>query len=279
MKLAIFSTIFFIHCVCIGQNIEVSVRNIYVDSTEIKNSIISSIQCETNSIVIDSVRKIKLIYAEGKDKFGTKYKIDDFDYFGYDDMVLKNTFPVTFITKKRIKEPLNISGKVRYFTPTIENGGIKIVENPKRNCNFNVLKNNYGIKVIVLAVDDFISVIENKKQFNRVIDSITSNNKLNKKLFKKCINLLVSDHQNYSWKSDQYFAIYIEDPNDQIVGIHTSINNQIVYDGGGIYRFSSSKLVTRRFRQNIEANRSLVFEIENPNSIKDYDFILSNISF
>jgi hypothetical protein len=278
MKLTIFSVILFIQTLCLGQSIEISVRNIYIDSTEIKNSIISSIHCETNSIAIDSVKKIRLLFAEGKDKFGKKYKMDDFDYFDYGDMVPRNAFPITFITKKRIKDSLNINGKIRYFTPTIENDGIKIVENPKQNCNVNVLKSSNNIKIIILDVNNFIAAKANKRQYDNLVTAIISSNNLNKKLFKKCVNLLLSDHQNYAWKSEQYFALYVEDPNNQLVGIHTSINNQIAYDGGGTYRFGLSRLVTRRFRHNIEPNRKFVFEIETPNSIKDYDFSLNNIS-
>lgn len=277
MKFKIIIFILSIQTFCCAQNVEVSVKNIYIDSTETK-SIISSIHCEVKNIEIDNNKKIRLLFAEGKDESGKRYKVDGFDYFGYDDMVLKNTFPVTFFSKKRIKSLLDIYGTLRYFTPTTENGGLKIVENPKQKNNVDIYKSQDNIKVIILNIDDFLEAEKNQEAFNILLAKVVSENRLNKKLFKKCIKLLISDHKTYNWNSNQYFAFYIEDKDDKLAGLHTSINNSISHDGGGTNRFGMASLVTRRFLQNIEPERKIVLEIENSKSVKDFGFVINNIS-
>ncbi|SCZ00291.1 hypothetical protein [Flavobacterium caeni] len=277
MRFTILIFFFLTRHFCFGQNADVVVKNIYIDSTE-TNSFISSIHCEINSIPVDSTKKIRLLFAEGKEKSGKKYKIDDFDYFGYDDMVLKNTFPIIFFTNKKIENPLQIQGKIRYFTPSLENGGLKIIENPKQKNNINIYNGEEDIKVIVIDIDKFVETEKDGKQFKTLIDKVVSKNNLNKKQFKRCIKLLMSDHKTYNWSSKQYFAFYVEDKNDKLAGLHTLINDKIAHDGGGTYRFGSSSLVTRRFRQSIESNWKIVLEIETDKSINDLTFVLSDIS-
>jgi hypothetical protein len=206
------------------------------------------------------------------------YKIDEFDYFGYDDTVIKNTFPVTFFSKKKIDKLKEIKGQLRYFTPSVENGAVKVIEDPKKTLNVNLLSHNPQIKALIINVEKLIELkTSEKEEYQTEIKTIIFNNDLNRKLFEKCLAKLFEEHKTYNRISKQYFALYFEDPKEDFVSIKTFVGNNRFDKLRSIYRFGYSKLILLNFFKDIEDNYKLVIEIETPESIKDYNFIISDI--
>lgn len=75
--------------------------------------------------------------------------------------------------KKNIINIKSIRGKIEYYNPTIENGDIKILENPRSRINSRVLKEFLGIEFYLIDINSLLKIrnlptTEREIQFSKI---------------------------------------------------------------------------------------------------------------
>lgn len=266
-----------INFICFGQDIRVTVDRTHLDTLDNKN-ILLAIQCKVEGLNFNNDQRIRLIQAEGKDINNVHLNVDEFDYFGYDDMVIKNTFLINFESKNKITEIKEINGVLRHFNPTIENHGKRTIQNPLTNNSTNIFLDQEDIRGCILNIESLRILKKNsKKQFKARIKQIALDNNFDAIIFDSSLKWFLKEYKNYRKHFKQTFAFYIEDPKDKFVEIKTyDAETRMDKMIGSTYK-SQSKLIMINYHQQATANWKMDFEIETETSIKDYNFNLRDV--
>ncbi len=275
----IFQILFLLaNSICFAQNINVTALSTSLDTLENKKLFLS-IYCKVDGLDFNGNKRIRLTYAQGKDMNNKSLNVDDFYYIGYDtDMIRKNNFPINFESKNKFVKITSIKGRFRYFTPTIENGGKRIIENLLENNSSNLFNDQKKIKGCFLDLEK-LSFLKhnNKRQFKWEVRKIISTNGFNKTTFYSSLKWYFEEYKILKENFKQSFALYLEDPNDQFVGTQTIDGENRIDKLTSRANNAFNKLIIINYHQKATTTWKMIIEIETENSVMDYNFSLDNI--
>lgn len=278
-EMKIFQILFLlVNSICFSQNINVTPLHTYLDTLENK-TLILSIYCEVDGLDFNDNKRIRLTHVQGEDINNNTLNIDDFYNFRYNDnMIHQNKFTIDFVSKNKFSKIKNIRGSFRYFTPTIENGGKRIIENPLENNCSQLFKDQKKIKGCILDLEKLSFLKQNnKKQFKLEVRKIISTNNFNKTAFYSSLKWYFKEYKILKENFKQSFALYLEDPTNQFVGTQTIDEENRIDKMTSRANNDFNKLIIINYHQKATTTWKIILEIETDASVTDYNFSLHDI--
>ena len=247
-----------------------------------------AVEIKIDGVKLDTINRIKLLgnaFAYiGKSK---EYISDSFYSDEYQDNS-DNKYTIVFDSiSKQINNFEKVTGTLRYFHPSTYDKSIVVIENAKNTFNSNVLsKNSDEIKVIPINGLILHKLNKRKKKLPKYLDGIILKNRLDKNLFIETLSKHFDNYKDFNSlnKLSDFIIFYIEQPHFKVVSIHLEDSNN--KNRTGYYSVEiNSKLngpksaiwISSNFGKKLNDDYKIEIRYENKNSIKDFEFELSNL--
>jgi hypothetical protein len=220
--------------------------------------------------------KIKEINKAIDDKGNSLNKIDLFwgdKYSHSNKIIIKLDAPPRNSTKISLLE-----GTIKYFNPSISNNSKIIINNPLDSYNTNLLSlYRTDIKLTLIDKDLLNFLLEkNKLEYQTQIQKLIKLGGLSEALVKneEGFKHFIKGYSNSN--QDKSFVFYIEDPENKIVEIYI-YNEKGEKMNWGTGRTEKTNLKID-FKEKPNNNWKIEILVENEKSIKEYKFMLQNIT-
>ena len=259
-----------------SQNAEVEIRNIFKDSTD-SNKIYYSISLKVKDLELDEYHQVGLLEAKGIEENGNNLNVDKWYTEDYKLGLEILTEPMI----NEIKKLDYLEGKFKYFLPTLKNKSIIHIDNFKEKFNSNLLyKKSKQSKAILLNIEEFKKLSTDSIKYKVEIEKIEKNLKTPKNSIFYALKQFYKDYSFPEVNYKKIFAFYCEDNKEEILKINLIDELSNCFQGGyGVNRLNSGKLVVLHLLQVPRENCKLEFIIENKDSVKIYNFRLTDIDF
>ena len=259
-----------------SQNTEVEIRNIFKDSTDSKQ-VYYSISLKVKDLILDEYHQVSLLEAKGILENGNNLNIDKWYTEDYQLGLEILTEPMI----NEIKKLVYLEGKFKYFSPTLKDNSIIHIENLKEKFNSNLLyKKNKQSKAILLNIEEFKKLSVDSIKYKVEIEKIEKKLKTPKNSIFYALKQFYKDYSFPEVNYKKIFAFYCEDNKEEILKINLIDELSNCSHGSyGVNRLNSGKLVVLHLNQVPNEKFKLEFIIENKESVKIYNFRLTDIDF
>ena len=250
-----------------SQTIKVSIDNAEINDWGLGKSL--ALQYHLDSLRIDGTSQSRINEAELTFSDESHSKLVFSEYYDIAKRVVYFNPP-----KKNITHIKYITGKIEYYYPTIENGDIKIVENPRSLINSRVLKEVSGIEFYMIDIKSLLKIrdlplIEREIQVQKLIGLSDLSSE-----FKTFLNNFYQNLQK-SGLNQTGALFYIYDPSNIFFTIRIKDKDGELRNPG----YASSSDAAWKYFQLFgdSLDQSLAFQFYTKNSVKEFDFKTTNI--
>ena len=254
---------FFTYC----QTIKVSIDNAEINDWGLGKSL--ALEYHLDSLKIDGTSQSRINEAELTFSDESHSKLVFSEYYDIAKRVVYFNPP-----KKNITNIKSIRGKIEYYNPTIENGDIKILENPRSRINSRVLNEVSGIEFYLIDINSLLKIrnlptTERDIKVQKLIGlSVLSSE------FKNFLNNFYENLQK-SGLNQTGALFYIYDPSNIFFTIRIKDKDGELRNPGNS---SSSESAWKYFQLSGDSlDQSLAFLFYTKNSVKVFDFKTTNI--
>ncbi|ESU18404.1 hypothetical protein FCR2A7T_29940 [Flavobacterium cauense R2A-7] len=261
-----------------GQKADVEIVNIYKDSTETKE-VYYNLHLNIKNLNIDSNNLIKLLNAKCTDENGIIHNADLWyidDYYSRQNNLLD--IP-TEPTKSEFKTFTKIEGRFKYFTPTIQNNSIVVINKPKEKFNSNILTNRNSLaKAILLNVEEFKKLSTDSLKYKSEVHKIEKKYNIPQNSINKALKVFYKENSFPEADYKKMFVFYCEDENENILKINVLDEFSNCYNGVfGVNNFKRGKLVVINLLKIPNEKSKLEFILEKKDAVKIYNFELKDV--
>ena len=251
----------FYNVVAIGQQ-KLEVKHIITTiDTATNGNALSFVKLKVNNILNDQTHTFKILYSEALNTENKKMKFDSF-YTVWPYETKDSIIEIAFDTGKVMRKIKSIKGKIRYFTPSNENGSV-VTLNKVCSKKDSLIYKKKSLLIVSLDLKNLYDVKQNTPtEFNNYLNYLAEKHKLNKKSFNSAVKQIL---KNYVTGDD--FIFYAQDPERILTSIDTSKNEQPLLGGTANLAGEAVKVFLTKLKP-----ESVRVIIENEISTKDYEF-------
>ncbi|HEX8561971.1 MAG TPA: hypothetical protein VF676_03220 [Flavobacterium sp.] len=257
-----------LHC---QNQINVTIKNArIVEDGDVKKL---RMEYQADSLIISGSSQIRITDARAIFDDG---RYQNLDYSEYYDIANSKPYNAIYfkIPRKNVYSVKSVKGKIEYYNPRVDNGDIKILENPKAKVNSRVLPEVSGLEFYKVDINALIRLkgLSRSKRYLRAqkiigVPALTTE-------FKKSINDFFK-YLDVSVFNQTGSFFYIYDPSDLFFTIRLIDKNGNLKNCG---YSSSSDLPWKYFQVSGESmDSNLAFIFYSKNSVQEFDFIVENI--